>query len=160
MFCVCTFSEGAAGAGARAPASGVSAPAVAAECVPGRVSEGERGERRERWMTCCCPAGTPSKRLLNVWQEKLLLREQLWRRGTELQQQADFCSSLGSAACGLLWSSSARENAVTHWMADVRLSSPSQPGKFMLSLLDVHVSTVVVNWWSLSTHISFLIVKF
>lgn len=54
-------------------------------------------------------------------QEKLLLQEQLWRRGAELQQQADFCYGLGSAACGLLWSSSARENVVTHWVADVSL---------------------------------------
>lgn len=45
MFCLCTFSEGAAGAGAGAPASGVSAPALTAVCVSGRVSEGERGER-------------------------------------------------------------------------------------------------------------------
>lgn len=45
MFCLCTFSEGAAGAGAGAPASGVSAPAVTAVRVSGRVSEGERGER-------------------------------------------------------------------------------------------------------------------
>lgn len=52
-------------------------------------------------------------------QEKLLLREQLWQRGAEIQQQADFCSGLGSATCCLLWSSSARENTVTHWLADV-----------------------------------------
>lgn len=45
MFCVCTFSEGAAGAGSRAPASGVSAPAVPAQCDSGRVSEGERSQR-------------------------------------------------------------------------------------------------------------------
>uniref|UniRef100_A0A3P8SJL7 Heat shock transcription factor 2 binding protein n=1 Tax=Amphiprion percula TaxID=161767 RepID=A0A3P8SJL7_AMPPE len=38
-------------------------------------------------------------------EEKLLLREQLWQSGSELQQQADFCSDLGSAACSLLWSS-------------------------------------------------------
>nr|XP_046238510.1 heat shock factor 2-binding protein isoform X2 [Scatophagus argus] len=54
-------------------------------------------------------------------EEKLLLREQLWQSGTELQQQADFCSGLGSAACSLLWSSSARENTVTHWLADGKL---------------------------------------
>lgn len=52
-------------------------------------------------------------------QEKLLLREQLWQSGAQLQQQADFCSGLGSATCCLLWSSSARENTVTHWLADV-----------------------------------------
>ncbi|KAM3585707.1 uncharacterized protein V6R79_024941 [Siganus canaliculatus] len=56
-------------------------------------------------------------------EEKLLLREQLWQSGAELQQQADFCSRLGSAACGLLWSSSASENAVTHWLADGKLPS-------------------------------------
>ncbi|XP_075873653.1 heat shock factor 2-binding protein [Nelusetta ayraudi] len=54
-------------------------------------------------------------------EEKLLLREQLWRRGVELQQQVNFCYGLGSAACGLLWSSSARENVVTHWVADGKL---------------------------------------
>uniref|UniRef100_G3PRI9 Heat shock transcription factor 2 binding protein n=1 Tax=Gasterosteus aculeatus aculeatus TaxID=481459 RepID=G3PRI9_GASAC len=39
-------------------------------------------------------------------EEKLLLREQLWQSGAELQQQADFCSDLGSAACSLLVSPS------------------------------------------------------
>lgn len=52
-------------------------------------------------------------------QEKLILHEQLWQSGAELQQQADFCSGLGSTTCRLLWSSSTRENIVTHWLADV-----------------------------------------
>ncbi|KAM4559702.1 heat shock factor 2-binding protein [Odontesthes bonariensis] len=56
-------------------------------------------------------------------EEKLLLREQLWRSGTELQQQADFCSGLGSAACSLLWSCSAREDTVTLWLTDGKLQS-------------------------------------
>ncbi|XP_072235689.1 heat shock factor 2-binding protein [Leuresthes tenuis] len=56
-------------------------------------------------------------------EEKLLLREQLWQSGTELQQQADFCSGLGSAACSLLWSCSAREDTVTLWLADGKLQS-------------------------------------
>ncbi|XP_041821747.1 heat shock factor 2-binding protein [Chelmon rostratus] len=56
-------------------------------------------------------------------EEKLLLREQLWQSGAELQQQADFCSGLGSAACSLLWSSSAREHTITHWLADGKLQS-------------------------------------
>ncbi|KAK1876579.1 Heat shock factor 2-binding protein [Dissostichus eleginoides] len=51
-------------------------------------------------------------------EEKLLLREQLWQGGAELQQQADFCSALGSAACSLLWSCSSREDTVTRWLAD------------------------------------------
>ncbi|XP_068165797.1 heat shock factor 2-binding protein [Antennarius striatus] len=51
-------------------------------------------------------------------EEKLKSREQLVRCEAELQQQADFCSDLGTAACGLLWSSSARDNTVTHWLAD------------------------------------------
>ncbi|XP_078147258.1 heat shock factor 2-binding protein [Centroberyx gerrardi] len=56
-------------------------------------------------------------------EEKLLLREQLWQSGAELQQQADFCSGLGASACSLLWSCSAREDAVTHWLADGKLQS-------------------------------------
>ncbi|XP_034533360.1 heat shock factor 2-binding protein isoform X2 [Notolabrus celidotus] len=56
-------------------------------------------------------------------EEKLLLREQLWQSGAELQQQADFCSSLGSAACSLLWSCSSSEQTVTHWLADGKLQS-------------------------------------
>ncbi|XP_067438905.1 heat shock factor 2-binding protein isoform X1 [Thunnus thynnus] len=56
-------------------------------------------------------------------EEKLLLREQLWQSGAELQQQADFCSGLGSAACSLLWSCSAREDTVTTWLADGKLQS-------------------------------------
>ncbi|MED6291245.1 hypothetical protein CHARACLAT_021517 [Characodon lateralis] len=55
--------------------------------------------------------------------EKLLLREQLWQSGAELQQQADFCSTMGSAACGLLWSCSSREETVTTWLADGKLPS-------------------------------------
>lgn len=65
---------------------------------------------------CVCIQHVPVSVFL---QEKLMLREQLWESGAELQQQADFCSSLGSATCCLLWSSSARENTVTHWLADV-----------------------------------------
>lgn len=82
-------------------------------------------EVRDMWTTLCSTrtlrSMTSWKLLLYMSQEKLLLREQLWQRGSELQRQADFCYSLGSAACGLLWSISARENAVTHWMADVSL---------------------------------------
>ncbi|XP_051283256.1 heat shock factor 2-binding protein [Dicentrarchus labrax] len=56
-------------------------------------------------------------------EEKLLLREQLWQSVAELQQQADFCSGLGSATCSLLWSCSAREHTVTQWLADGKLQS-------------------------------------
>ncbi|XP_023146803.1 heat shock factor 2-binding protein [Amphiprion ocellaris] len=56
-------------------------------------------------------------------EEKLLLREQLWQSGSELQQQADFCSDLGSAACSLLWSCSSREETVTLWLADGKLQA-------------------------------------
>ncbi|XP_047210692.1 heat shock factor 2-binding protein [Girardinichthys multiradiatus] len=56
-------------------------------------------------------------------EEKLLLREQLWQSGAEMQQQADFCSTMGSAACGLLWSCSSREETVTTWLADGKLPS-------------------------------------
>uniref|UniRef100_A0A3Q2CDQ6 Heat shock transcription factor 2 binding protein n=1 Tax=Cyprinodon variegatus TaxID=28743 RepID=A0A3Q2CDQ6_CYPVA len=53
--------------------------------------------------------------------EKLLLREQLWQSGEELQQQADFCSTLGSSACSLLWSCSSREETITTWLSDGKL---------------------------------------
>ncbi|XP_068446680.1 heat shock factor 2-binding protein isoform X2 [Clinocottus analis] len=56
-------------------------------------------------------------------EEKLLLREQLWQSGAELQQQAGFCSALGSAACSLLWSCSASEDSVSRWLADGKLQS-------------------------------------
>ncbi|CAJ1087138.1 heat shock factor 2-binding protein isoform X3 [Xyrichtys novacula] len=56
-------------------------------------------------------------------EEKLLLREQLWQSGTELQQQADFCSGLGSAACNLLWSCSSSEQTVTLWHAEGELQA-------------------------------------
>uniref|UniRef100_A0A8C9XX21 Heat shock transcription factor 2 binding protein n=1 Tax=Sander lucioperca TaxID=283035 RepID=A0A8C9XX21_SANLU len=52
--------------------------------------------------------------------EKLLLREQLWQSGAELQQQADFCSGLGSAACSLLWSCSSSEDTVTRWLGKLQ----------------------------------------
>ncbi|KAI3366258.1 hypothetical protein L3Q82_009725 [Scortum barcoo] len=65
-------------------------------------------------------------------EEKLLLREQLWQSGAELQQQADFCSGLGSAACSLLWSCSAREDTVTQWLADeLNVVSDCLPGVFV-----------------------------
>lgn len=47
------------------------------------------------------------------------MRKQLWQSRTELQQQTEFCSALGSASCVLLWSSSVKENTVTQWLADV-----------------------------------------
>ncbi|KAL6115582.1 hsf2bp [Pungitius sinensis] len=56
-------------------------------------------------------------------EEKLLLREQLWQSGAELQQQADFCSDLGSAACSLLWSCSSSEDTVSRWLTDAKLQS-------------------------------------
>ncbi|XP_029372394.1 heat shock factor 2-binding protein isoform X2 [Echeneis naucrates] len=56
-------------------------------------------------------------------EEKLLLREQLWQSGAQLQQQADFCSGLGSATCNLLWSCSVSEDTVTHWLADAKLQA-------------------------------------
>ncbi|XP_037552786.1 heat shock factor 2-binding protein [Nematolebias whitei] len=56
-------------------------------------------------------------------EEKLLLRDQLWQSGSELQQQADFCSAVGSAACSLLWSCSSREDSVTAWLAHGKLQS-------------------------------------
>uniref|UniRef100_A0A3Q2R073 Heat shock transcription factor 2 binding protein n=1 Tax=Fundulus heteroclitus TaxID=8078 RepID=A0A3Q2R073_FUNHE len=56
-------------------------------------------------------------------EEKLLMREQLWQSGAELQQQADFCSTMGAAACSLLWSCSSREETVTAWLADGKLPS-------------------------------------
>ncbi|XP_005459275.1 heat shock factor 2-binding protein [Oreochromis niloticus] len=56
-------------------------------------------------------------------EEKLLLREQLWQSRVELQQQADFCSGLGSAACSLLWSCSAKEDTVSLWLADGKLQA-------------------------------------
>uniref|UniRef100_A0A8C2Z268 Heat shock transcription factor 2 binding protein n=1 Tax=Cyclopterus lumpus TaxID=8103 RepID=A0A8C2Z268_CYCLU len=53
-------------------------------------------------------------------EEKLLLREQLWQSGADMQQQAAFCSGLGSAACGLLWSCSASEDTVSRWLGKLQ----------------------------------------
>ncbi|XP_008278034.1 heat shock factor 2-binding protein [Stegastes partitus] len=78
-------------------------------------------------------------------EDKLLLREQLWQSGTELQQQADFCSGLGSAACSLLWSCSAREDTVTLWLADGKLQSfltvAAQTLESFVSSLDEEMKT-------------------
>ncbi|KAK2856703.1 hypothetical protein Q5P01_005438 [Channa striata] len=78
-------------------------------------------------------------------EEKLLLREQLWKSRAELQQQSDFCSGLGSAACNLLWSCSAREDTVTHWLADGKLQSfldvAAQTLDSFISSLDEEVKT-------------------
>ncbi|XP_075999915.1 heat shock factor 2-binding protein [Genypterus blacodes] len=78
-------------------------------------------------------------------EEKLLLREQLWQSGTELQQQADFCSGLGSSACSLLWSCSASEDTVTHWLADGKLPSflaiAAQTLESFITSLDEEVKT-------------------
>ncbi|XP_056287459.1 heat shock factor 2-binding protein isoform X2 [Pseudoliparis swirei] len=56
-------------------------------------------------------------------EEKLLLREQLWQSAADMQQQANFCAGLGSAAGGLLWSCSANEDTVSRWLADGKLQS-------------------------------------
>nr|XP_020441717.1 heat shock factor 2-binding protein isoform X6 [Monopterus albus] len=80
-------------------------------------------------------------------EEKLLLREQLWQTGTELQQQAEFCSGLGSAACSLLWSCSAREDTVSHWLADGKLQAflavTAQTLEIFVKSLDEEVKTQV-----------------
>ncbi|XP_034459504.1 heat shock factor 2-binding protein isoform X2 [Hippoglossus hippoglossus] len=78
-------------------------------------------------------------------EEKLLLRDQLWQSGTELQQQADFCSALGSATCSLLWSCSASEDTITHWLADGKLQSflavAAQTLESFVGSLDAEVKT-------------------
>ncbi|XP_077578956.1 heat shock factor 2-binding protein [Stigmatopora nigra] len=51
-------------------------------------------------------------------EEKLQLREQLWQRGDELQQHTDYCFSLGSAVCSILWNSSSKDDMVKQWLAD------------------------------------------
>nr|XP_057941937.1 heat shock factor 2-binding protein isoform X1 [Doryrhamphus excisus] len=56
-------------------------------------------------------------------EERCLLREQLWQSRAEVQQQTDFCSSLGSAACSLLWDCSAREDTVKQWLTDGNLQA-------------------------------------
>ncbi|XP_076838745.1 heat shock factor 2-binding protein [Brachyhypopomus gauderio] len=52
---------------------------------------------------------------------KLVLREQLWECREQLQQQAEFCTGLGAAACTVLWSASRREEAVRDMLADGKL---------------------------------------
>ncbi|XP_023282825.1 heat shock factor 2-binding protein [Seriola lalandi dorsalis] len=78
-------------------------------------------------------------------EEKLLLREQLWQSGAELQQQADFCSGLGSATCSLLWSCSVIEDTVTHWLADGKLQAflavAAQTLESFVRSLDVELKT-------------------
>uniref|UniRef100_A0A3B5AEA5 Heat shock transcription factor 2 binding protein n=1 Tax=Stegastes partitus TaxID=144197 RepID=A0A3B5AEA5_9TELE len=76
-------------------------------------------------------------------EDKLLLREQLWQSGTELQQQADFCSGLGSAACSLLWSCSAREDTVTLWLGKLQsfLTVAAQTLESFVSSLDEEMKT-------------------
>ncbi|XP_061833416.1 heat shock factor 2-binding protein isoform X2 [Nerophis lumbriciformis] len=56
-------------------------------------------------------------------QEKCLLRDQLWQSQAEVQQQADFCSSLGSVACSLLWNCSTREDTVRLWLTEGNLQA-------------------------------------
>ncbi|KAJ8253174.1 hypothetical protein GJAV_G00209920 [Gymnothorax javanicus] len=53
--------------------------------------------------------------------EKLVLREQLWESQGQLQQQAEFCTELGAAACTLLWSVSSKEAAVTDMLGEGKL---------------------------------------
>ncbi|KAJ8350765.1 hypothetical protein SKAU_G00258950 [Synaphobranchus kaupii] len=54
-------------------------------------------------------------------EEKLVLREQLWESREQLQQQAEFCTELGAAACTLLWSVSGKEAAVKDMLAEGKL---------------------------------------
>ncbi|TDG96357.1 hypothetical protein EPR50_G00239390 [Perca flavescens] len=60
---------------------------------------------------------------LDAVQTECQKERELWQSGAELQQQADFCSGLGSAACSLLWSCSSSEDTVTRWLADGKLQS-------------------------------------
>uniref|UniRef100_A0A3Q0SLV7 Heat shock transcription factor 2 binding protein n=1 Tax=Amphilophus citrinellus TaxID=61819 RepID=A0A3Q0SLV7_AMPCI len=68
--------------------------------------------------------------------EKLLLREQL-------QQQADFCSDLGSAACGLLWSCSVKEDTVLLWLGKLQafLAVAAQTLESFVKSLDEDMTT-------------------
>uniref|UniRef100_A0A3Q3WB85 Uncharacterized protein n=1 Tax=Mola mola TaxID=94237 RepID=A0A3Q3WB85_MOLML len=77
-------------------------------------------------------------------EEKLLLREQLWQSAEELQQQADFCSGLGSVACSLLWSSSARQNTVTRWLGKLQsfLEVAAQTLESFVASLDQEVKNL------------------
>lgn len=95
---------------------------------PGCLQPRPNVRKKERWEFCISKFSISSRICVSSFgvcpfpcssQEKLILREQLWQSEAELQQQADFCTGLGSATCCLLWSSSARENTVTHWLADV-----------------------------------------
>ncbi|XP_039713878.1 heat shock factor 2-binding protein isoform X3 [Pteropus medius] len=45
--------------------------------------------------------------------EKLALRQQLQEARQQLQQQAEYCTEMGAAACTLLWGVSSREEVVT-----------------------------------------------
>ncbi|XP_036396656.1 heat shock factor 2-binding protein [Megalops cyprinoides] len=56
-------------------------------------------------------------------EEKLVLREQLWEGREQLQQQAEFCTALGAAACTLLWSASSREEAVKDILTDGKVDA-------------------------------------
>lgn len=82
----------------------------------------QMAQEQERLMQECahlqCRLEAAQAECQKEREEKLLLREQLWQSGTELQQQADFCSGLGSATCSLLWSCSSREDTIIVWLAD------------------------------------------
>ncbi|XP_016893756.1 heat shock factor 2-binding protein isoform X2 [Cynoglossus semilaevis] len=107
--------------------------------------EKEREQLRQQCLHLQSRLDASQRECQKEREEKLLLREQLWQSGAELQQQADFCSALGSATCSLLWSCSSSENAVAQWLADGKLPSflgvAAQTLESFVDSLDAEVKT-------------------
>lgn len=62
--------------------------------------------------------------LILFWsQEKLALRQQLQEARQQLQQQAEYCTEMGAAACTLLWGVSSSEEVVTAILGGVSVTA-------------------------------------
>uniref|UniRef100_A0AAY4DZ95 Heat shock factor 2-binding protein n=1 Tax=Denticeps clupeoides TaxID=299321 RepID=A0AAY4DZ95_9TELE len=75
-------------------------------------AEQELEQQRQECLHLDSRLGAAQKECQAEREEKLVLREQLLECREQLQQQAEFCTELGAAACTLLWSASGKEEAV------------------------------------------------
>ncbi|XP_028837356.1 heat shock factor 2-binding protein [Denticeps clupeoides] len=84
-------------------------------------AEQELEQQRQECLHLDSRLGAAQKECQAEREEKLVLREQLLECREQLQQQAEFCTELGAAACTLLWSASGKEEAVRDMLADGKL---------------------------------------
>ncbi|KPP68676.1 heat shock factor 2-binding protein-like [Scleropages formosus] len=78
----------------------------------------EREQLQQDYLHLCSRLDAAHCECQREREEKLALRQQLWVSQEQLQQQAEFCTTLGVASCTLLWSVSSKEEVIKDILAD------------------------------------------